>query len=90
MGAHGGNRPGAPMAKSSPAAMVFILALMVGRSMLRTAGESQAVSWKLDSVLLTDLFLGFALGLVCAQRLEMWLRIRRLVAQTRNGTAIVS
>ena len=81
---------GAPMAKASPAAMVFILALMVVRSTLRAAGESQAASWKLDSVLLTELFLGFALGMLCAQRLEMWLRIRRLVARTGNGTSIVT
>lgn len=84
------SQTGAPMAKASPAAMMFILALMVGRSVMKAAGEGQADAWRLDSVFVTDLFLGFALGLVCGQRLEMWLRIRRMVAEAQTAPRIVA
>ena len=64
---------------SSPAAMLFILAIVLVRQ-----GARGASGWAhLDPAALTDMLMAFALGLFTAQRLEMFLRARRLLAAAR-------
>ncbi len=61
---------------SSPAALVLILAIVV----LRQAARAGAAAWlHLDAIALSDMLLALAFGLVAAQRLEMFLRGRRLL-----------
>jgi hypothetical protein len=66
-------------ATQSPIAILFILFLILIRSGLRAAlqgGEGGV----LNAATLTDMLIAFALGLLAVQRLEMYLRARRLLA----------
>lgn len=66
--------------RASPLAMVLLLALIVlklgGREVF---GETAAAHPTSGPMLLTDAFLGFALGLLSATRAELYLRARRLL-----------
>lgn len=42
--------------------------------------QSHAASWHLDAAVMPDAFLLFAAGLTVAQRVEMYLRARRVLA----------
>ncbi len=64
---------------SSPAALLFIVLLIVVRN-----GAKSAVDYAgpvgLDPMAMTDILMALALGLFTAQRLEMYLRGRRMLA----------
>jgi hypothetical protein len=66
--------------KASPAAMLFLIALiavrMLGRGLLGSEGVSPAM--------LTDPLIGFALGMFSLQRIEMYLRAKRLLEEVRG------
>jgi membrane protein CcdC involved in cytochrome C biogenesis len=67
--------------KASPAAMFFLIALIVIRSLARTVlGESGSVS----PAMLTDPLIAFALGMFTLTRLEMYLRAKRLLEEARG------
>lgn len=65
--------------KASPAAMVFLIALialrMLGRTILGAEGVSPAM--------LTDPLIAFALGMFSLTRVEMYLRAKRLLEEAR-------
>jgi hypothetical protein len=64
---------------SSPAAVLFILAIVVLRQ-----GARGATGWMhLNAMAMTDMLMALALGLFAAQRIEMFLRARRLLAAAR-------
>ncbi|MFL6765629.1 MAG: hypothetical protein ACJ8FO_10590, partial [Sphingomicrobium sp.] len=66
--------------KASPLAMLLLLALIVLKLGARSIfGASAAGQPGSSAMLMTDAFLGFALGLLSATRLELYLRARRLV-----------
>jgi hypothetical protein len=67
--------------QASPAAMLFILVLIVIRQGLRM----EASEMGFNAAFLTDLLVVFALGLFSATRLEMFLRARRLLDQARSA-----
>ena len=68
--------------KASPLALILLLALIVLKSGARAIfGESAATQAGSGAMLLTDAFIGFALGLLSATRLELYLRARRLLAE---------
>ncbi len=67
--------------QASPAAMLFILVLIVIRQGLRV----EATTLGFNAAFLTDLLVVFALGLFAATRLEMFLRARRLLEQARRA-----
>jgi membrane protein CcdC involved in cytochrome C biogenesis len=66
--------------KASPAAMIFLIALigirMVARSILGGSGVSPAM--------LTDPLIAFAFGMFTLTRLEMYLRAKRLLKEARG------
>jgi hypothetical protein len=65
--------------KASPLAMLLLLALVVLKLGARSIfGDMAATQPGSSAMLLTDAFLGFALGLLSATRLELYLRARRL------------
>lgn len=68
---------------SSPAAMLFILAIVL----LRQAARGGARWLHLDVWAVTDMAMALALGLIAAQRLEMYLRGRRLLVAARLSRA---
>ena len=66
--------------RASPLAMLLLLALVVLKLGARQVfGENAAAQPGSSAMLLTDGFIGFALGLLSATRLELYLRARRLL-----------
>ena len=66
--------------KASPLAMVLLAALVVLKLGARDIfGDTAATQPGSNPMLLTDAFLGFALGLLSATRVELYLRARRLI-----------
>lgn len=67
--------------KASPAAMFFLIALIVVRSGARTIlGGTGGVS----PAMLTDPLVAFALGMFSLTRLEMYLRAKRMLEQVKG------
>jgi hypothetical protein len=66
--------------RASPAGMIFVAVLFVARFGLR-AYVAQTAHNPALTVAATDALLLFAVGLVCAQRVEMWLRCQRMLAE---------
>jgi len=67
--------------RASPAAMLLILVLIL----VRTGAREIAPGMALDVMTLTDVLVALALGLLATQRLEMWLRARKLLAAARGA-----
>ena len=66
--------------KASPVAMLLLLALIILKLGARAIfGESAAGQPGSSAMLLTDAFIGFALGLLSATRLELYVRGRRIL-----------
>lgn len=70
---------------ASPLAMLLLIGLIAVRYVLRAAADAGGASWHLDAMLITDCLVAFALGLLSVQRLEMFLRGSRLLAEARAG-----
>jgi hypothetical protein len=64
--------------KQSPLAVLFILVLIVARSALRAVLQTTGA---ISVTTLTDALIAFALGLLTMQRLEMYLRAKRLLRE---------
>lgn len=65
----------------SPAALLFIVALVAARSGARVVVEQGG--WAIDPFVVTDVLMAMALGLFAAMRVEMFVRGRRLLAHAR-------
>ena len=70
-------------ARGSQAAMALILVLVAARFGMRSYLAANASSLHLSIAMASDIFIAFALGMVCLQRVEMGLRASRLLAQAR-------
>ena len=68
------------MAQASPFGLILIVGLLLGRTALRSLMESQAAAWHVDAAVITDAFMLFAVGLVVAQRIEMFIRARAVMS----------
>ena len=67
--------------RASPLAMLLLLALVVLKLGARQVfGETAASQPGSQAMLLTDAFIGFALGLLSATRAEIYLRAKRLLS----------
>lgn len=73
--------------RASPAALLFIVALIAvrfaARSMLASGAGDTLLH--LNAMALTDILIALALGLVATTRLEMYLRAKRLVEAARTA-----
>ena len=67
--------------KASPAAMLFLVALIVVRMLARGVIGAEG---GLSPAMLTDPLIAFALGMFTLQRVEMYLRARRLLEEARG------
>lgn len=67
-------------AQASPLGLILIVGLLAVRGGLREVMQTHAAAWHLDAAVVTDAFLLFAVGLIMAQRIEMYLRARRVQA----------
>ncbi len=69
---------GSLMAQASPLGLILLVVLFAGRSLLRDLIESHAAAWHLNALAVTDAFLVVAMGLIVMQRVEMYIRARRI------------
>ncbi len=72
---------------ASPAAVLFIVALILARNAARLAlgtgtGDN---ALHLNAIAITDMLIAFGLGLFAVQRLEMFLRARRLLDEAKRA-----
>ncbi|TAJ73182.1 MAG: DUF1453 family protein [Phenylobacterium sp.] len=67
----------------SPFGMLLILGIFGLRYLLRGAVSGESSMLHLSAAEATDSFLLLAVGVVSAQRLEWWIRARRMVAEAR-------
>jgi hypothetical protein len=63
---------------------LLFVGIFAARSLFRGVLAQNAGALHLSVIQITDAFLLLALGLVCAQRLELWLRARRLREEARQ------
>ena len=69
----------------SPAAFLFIVVLIAVRTGIRSAASSGMIGFlPMSPNSLTDILVAFALGLLSVQRVEMFLRARRLLEEARR------
>ncbi len=69
--------------KASPAGFIFIIALVAVRFGLRSVLATEASTWHIGAAVIVDTFIALALGLIALQRLEIYLRASRLLAEAR-------
>ena len=69
--------------KTSPLGMLLILALFAVRYGLRSFGAETAGMLHVSALVITDALMLLAVGIVCAQRLEIALRATRLLKEAR-------
>ena len=75
---------------TSPVGLLIIVAVFLVRFGLRSATAAEADVSGLDPAVIADAFLLLAAGLVVGQRVEVFIRARRLIAAARPvkfGTA---
>lgn len=65
--------------RSSPAALIFIAVLIAVRWALHYAVALSDARWHLGAMLVSGIFIAFALGVLTAYRAEIYLRGRRLL-----------
>ena len=71
---------GSLRSQASPLGLVLVVALFAFRGVLRPLIESHAAQWRLNALAVTEAFLVFALALIVLQRVEMYIRARRILA----------
>lgn len=72
--------------RASPAAMLFIIGLIVARTVLREGMErGGATMLHLNAATVTDVMVALGWGVIVAQRVEMFVRGRRLLDQARRA-----
>jgi uncharacterized membrane protein len=73
--------------QASAVGLALIFGLLIVRQGVRIAAQADPGLFPVGVQALSEWLLGFALGLVAVQRLEMWLRARRLLAAARGEQA---
>ncbi len=73
--------------KASPAAIIFIVVILLARYGLRYLAMTQAQAWHVSATVITDALIVFAVGLFGMQRVEMWIRANRLLGEARAARA---
>jgi quinol-cytochrome oxidoreductase complex cytochrome b subunit len=67
-------------AQASPLGLILIVGLLVARQALRPWMERHAADWHVSPLAIIEAFMLFAVGMVVMQRVEMWIRARRIQA----------
>ena len=73
--------------KASAVGMIFILVVFAARYLLRMYASESAQFLHASINDISDAVLLLAVGIVCIQRLEMWIRARRLLEAARGAAA---
>ena len=73
--------------KASPVGLILIAGVFAIRYFVRGYATAHAGELHASVAEITDAFLVLAVGLVCAQRLEIWLRASRMLTEARAAKA---
>ncbi|MBS0408696.1 MAG: DUF1453 family protein [Proteobacteria bacterium] len=73
--------------RASVIGIAFIMAVLVARVGLRTALSQNVLGLALSPLVLADALLVLAVVMLTVQRLEIWLRASRMLAEARAGAA---
>jgi hypothetical protein len=65
-------------AQASPLGLILIVAVMLGRRALTAFLEPHAAEYGLNPLAIADAFLLFVVGMIVVQRIEMFIRARRI------------
>ena len=65
-------------AQASPLGLILIIAVMLGRRALTAFLEPHAAEYGLNPLAIADAFLLFVVGMIVIQRIEMFIRARRI------------
>lgn len=71
---------GSLKAQASPLGLILVVGLFAARAGLREVMEANAAAWHLDAVVVTDAFMLFAVGMIVTQRIALYIRARRILA----------
>lgn len=71
--------------RPSPIGMALIAGLFLVRFALKDYAAGHARELHVGAADIAEVFLLMAAGLICAQRLEMWIRARRILEQARSA-----
>lgn len=74
--------------RASPVGMIFILAILALRILLRGAALESRTALGLPAATITDGLILLLGAMIVAQSLEMWLRARRLLEEARTAKAV--
>lgn len=66
-------------AQASPIGLILIIGVMLGRRAFSAFLEPHAAEWGLNALAITDAFLLFVVGMIVMQRLEMFIRARKVL-----------
>lgn len=69
---------GSLRAQASPIGIVIIVAVLVARRALEPWLEAHAADWHVNPNAILEAFMLFAAGMVVVQRIEMWIRAKRI------------
>lgn len=76
--------------QASPAAIIFIVALLVVRRAADYFLQGEAKAWHIDLALLTAAPVVLVVGMLTATRVEMFIRARRMLSEAKRGAAIAA
>ena len=76
---------GTLMVQGGQAAVLIMLALILGRSSLNTGMRLEGEAWQLDVLLITDALIVFTAALFVARSVEMFIRARRVMARATEA-----
>ncbi len=67
-------------AQASPLGLILIVALLASRRLLHDWLTPHAEQWGLNALAIADAFLLFVVGMIVVQRIEMYIRAKRILA----------
>ena len=76
---------GTLMVQGGQAAVLVMLALILGRSGINTGVRLEGEAWHLDVLLITDALIVFTAALFTLRSAEMYLRARRVMDAAKNA-----
>ena len=69
--------------RESPLALLFLVGIIGVRALLRGYGAREAAALHVNALVVTDILMALAFGLIATQRLMLYLRARALLAEAR-------
>jgi hypothetical protein len=76
--------------RASPIGLIFIFAVLALRLVARDFLAGHAGSMHLPIVAIGDAFLAMAIGILATQRIELWIRASRMLADARAAASVPS